>query len=181
MRFRTVSAAVALAVASAADATGIESVRRLPNGMEVRTTDGLLTLEPWSDSIIHVRFGPPGYRGNYNPSVIATPGKAHFTVGQTADSYLLSTPRLTVKVAKASSAVSFADEKGIPLLEEAERAIGNGTTDAFATKTIVYGLGQHQNGQLGYTGTIHLQQKNGDVGVPFLLSPSGFGILWHSA
>ena len=181
MRFRTVSAAVALAVASAADATGVESIRQLPNGMEVRTTDGLLTLEPWSDSVIHVRFGPPGYRGNYNPSVIATPGKAHFTVGQTADSYLLSTPRLTVKVAKASSAVSFADEKGIPLLEEAERAIGNGTTDAFATKTIVYGLGQHQNGQLGYTGTIHLQQKNGDVGVPFLLSPSGFGILWNNA
>src|SRR5207237_8928356 len=92
------------------------------------------------------------------------------------------TPRLRVRVGKATSAGSFADARGQTLLEEAERSVGNGTTDAFRTRAAIYGLGQHQNGLLDYSGgSVHLQQKNGDVAVPMMLSPAGFGILWNNA
>ena len=154
----------------------------LPTGIHLGTERGALTIEPWSDSVVHVRFGPEGYAGNYNPSVIAQPGKVRFAVKRTSDGWVLSTARLRVRIARATALVTFADARGATLLGEAERRIGDGTADAFATRTAIYGLGQHQNGLLDYSGsTIHLQQKNGDVGVPMLLSPSGFGILWNNA
>ena len=170
------------AVASAANADSVRSVRQLPTGIEVRTEAGILTLEPWSDSILHVRFGPAGYQGNYSPAVVARPAKVRFTVGKKRDASVLATSRLTVRIAKKSATVSFADASGQSLFEEAQRTIGGGTTEAFGTRAIVYGLGQHLNGLLDYSGnTVHLQQMNGDVAVPMLVSPSGFGILWNNA
>lgn len=162
-------------------AASVREARTLPTGLELRTDEGVLTLEPWSDSIVHVRFGPQHYSGNYNPAVIARPETVRFSVGKTALFYILRTSRLQVRVAKSSGMVSFADAHGRTLLTEAERSIANGTSDSFATRTIIYGLGQHQNGLLDYSGsTVHLQQKNGDVAVPILLSPRGFAILWNN-
>ena len=182
MRFWAAIVACTLAAASAAGAAKVDSVRQLPGGLELRTADGVLTLEPWSDTIVHVRFGSQTYTGNYNPAVIARPGQVRFSVRETRDAYLLSTPRLRLRVDKGTSAVSFQDSRGATLLEEAERTVGNGTVQAFATRTPIFGLGQHVNGLLDYSGsTVHLQQKNGDVAVPMMLSPNGFGILWNNA
>ena len=182
MRSWAVIAACAFAAASSAEASRTESARRIPTGLELRTAEGVLTVEPWSDTIVHVRFGPPSYFGNYNPSVVASPQKVRFDVRETSDAYLLSTPRLRLQIDKATCSVSFQESNGTTLLEEAERTIGHGTLEAFRTDAIVYGLGQHQDGLLDYRGSsVHLQQKNGDVGVPFLLSPAGFGILWNNA
>jgi alpha-D-xyloside xylohydrolase len=162
--------------------TDADTMRRLPGGLELHTQSGNLTVEPWSDSIVHVRFGPVGYRGNYNPSVIAAPEKLHFNVRETADAYVLITPKLSARISKATAAISFMDARGNTLLQEAERNIGSGTVQAFATRTPIFGLGQHVNGLLDYSGTtVHLQQKNGDVAVPMMLSPNGFGILWNNA
>jgi alpha-D-xyloside xylohydrolase len=178
--------ALALGAAFPARADEVQAMQRLPHGIEVRTGSGVLTLEPWSDSIVHVRFGAPGYAGNYNPAVIARAETVHFTVRETPAAYFLATPKLTVRVDRQTSALSFADARGRTLLEEAERAIGTGaggtgTMDAFRTRTAIYGLGQHQDGLLDYSGsTVHLQQKNGDVAVPMMLSPAGFGVLWNN-
>ena len=53
----------------------------------------------------------------------------------------------------ATAAVTFLDTHGMPVLEEAERSIGNGTVQAFATRAPIHGLGQHQNGLLDYSGS----------------------------
>src|SRR6185503_11469734 len=182
MRYVFCLAALAAAVASPAEAAPVTSLQKLPTGIELRTSSGVLILEPWSDATVHVRFGPAGYAGNYNPSVIAAPKAVAFTLRQTPAAYLLSTSRLTVRVDRNSSNVSFLDSGGHVLLSEADRSIGKGTVEAFGTRTPLYGLGEHQNGLLDYSGsTIHLQQKNGDVAVPMMLSPAGFGILWNNA
>lgn len=176
------AAVCTLAATSSVEAAKVDSVRQLPSGLELRTADGVLVLEPWSDAIVHVRFGPPNYAGNYNPAVIAKPGQVRFSVREVADAFLLSTSLLRVRVDKATSAVSFQDSSGATLLNEAERTIGKGTVQAFATRTPIFGLGQHVNGLLDYSGsTVHLQQKNGDVAVPMMLSPNGFGVLWNNA
>ena len=143
--------ALALGVAFPAQADEVGAMQRAPQGIELRTASGVLTLEPRSDSIVHVRFGPAGYAGNYNPAVIAKPEAVRFTVHETPDAYVLATPKLTVRVDRQTSAVSFADARGRMLLEEAERTIGSGTMDAFRTRTAIYGLGQHQDGLLDYS------------------------------
>jgi alpha-D-xyloside xylohydrolase len=177
-----VVAAGLIAAAAPAHADAVKSVRNLATGMEVRTERALLTVEPWSDSIVHVRFGTTGFTGNYNPAVIAKPEPVQFTVSETADAYLLSTARLTARVAKSSAALSFTDRTGAILLEDADRDIRAGTSQAFKTRVPIYGLGEHVNGLLDYSGsTVRLQQKNGEVAVPMMLSPSGFGILWNNA
>jgi alpha-D-xyloside xylohydrolase len=182
MRSIRLIAASLIALAAPALADSVQSVRQLPTGLELRTQNGVLTVEPWSSSVVHVRFGPTGYRGNYNPSVVATPEKVPFKLRQTADAWLIDTPKLTARIAKATAAVSFIDTRGAVLLQEAERSTGKGTVQAFATRTPIYGLGQHVSDQLDYSGTtVHLQQKNGDVAVPMMLSPKGFGILWNNA
>lgn len=174
--------ATSLALAAPAFADPVTSVRALPTGLELHTNSGTLTVEPWSDSIVHVRFGPIGYGGNYNPSVIAAPERVRFNIRQTADAYVLLTAKLSARISKSTAAISFTDNRGNILLQEAERSIGQGTIQAFATRTPVFGLGQHVNGLLDYSGsTVHLQQKNGDVAVPMMLSPNGFGILWNNA
>jgi len=175
-------AVFAAAVANPAQAAPVTSVQKLPTGIELRTSSGVLTLEPWSESIVHVRFGPAGYAGNYSPSVIATPAHVPFSLRQTPTAFLLSTGRLTVRVGRNTSNVSFLNSAGHVLLSESDRSIGKGTVEAFGTRTPIYGLGEHQNGLLDYSGsTVHLQQKNGDVAVPMMLSPAGFGILWNNA
>ncbi|HJP70058.1 MAG TPA: TIM-barrel domain-containing protein, partial [Sphingomicrobium sp.] len=175
--------AFACALLCASQSVGVEAQPvKAAQGFELGTSSGVLTIEPWTNSIIHVRFGPQGYKGNYNPSVIAEPMHVRFRVRETAADFLISTSRLTVKVSKTASLITFMDRTGQILLEEAQRSIGNGTLEAFATRVPLYGLGEHQNGLLDYSGSsVHLQQKNGDVAVPMMLSPQGFGILWNNA
>src|SRR5438128_1731114 len=154
-------AASLIALAAPVSADSVRSVRQLPTGLELRTQKGVLTVEPWSDSIVHVRFGPAGYPGNYNPSVIATPERVPFKLRQTSNAWLIVTPKVTARIAKATAAVSFTDARRAVILAEADRSTRKGTVQAFATRTPIYGLGQHGNGVLDYSGpTVHLQQQN---------------------
>ncbi len=168
-----------LAVATAARAEPVKT----ETGVRLQTGNGVLTVEPWSDRVVHVRFGADGFAGNYNPAVIAKPGPVNFTVAETADSITLSTAALKVKIDRGSGSVTFQTPDGKAIMNEGGRDLSHGVTQAFYdTGTIVYGLGQHQNGMLDYSGsTVHLQQANRDVGIPMLVSPKGFGVLWNNA
>jgi alpha-D-xyloside xylohydrolase len=170
-----------IAAAAPAQADSVKSARRVPGGIELRTERGVLTVEPWSNSIVHVSFGTTGFAGNYNPAVIARPEQVAFTVQETPASFVVVTPKLRASVSKQTAELSFADTRGNVLIEEANRDVGVGTTQAFKTPVKIYGLGEHVNGQLGYSGTIHMQQRNGEVAIPMMLSPNGFGILWNNA
>jgi len=187
-RIKITGAAVlllALAVApreSLAHRDSIVQSESLATGLSLRTQRGVLVVEPWSDGIVHVRFGTAGYRGNYNPAVIAEPQAVSHRIAETKDAYVLSTKRLVIRVNKADANITFLLPDGTPLLEEAERDTGLGITVSFKTTTALYGLGQHQNGYLDYAGhSIHLQQANTDVAVPMMISPDGWGLLWNNA
>jgi len=160
----------------------VHAREELPTGLRLQTDRGILTVEPWQEGIVHVRFGTAGYSGNYNPAVVAKPGGVNFRTAETPEAYTLSTSRLLVRISKADATIAFLLPDGTPLLEEAERDAGLGATASFKTTTALYGLGQHQNGLLNYSGhSIHLQQANADVAVPMMVSPNGWGILWNDA
>lgn len=158
------------------------SMQRVGTGMEVRTDAGVLTIEPVAPRTIHVRFGPAGYAGNYNPAVIAQPEKIAFDVAEAADAWTLSTADLKVRVGRQDGNVTFQTADGKDILQEGGRDLAHGVAQRFNAGGQVYGLGQHQNGLLDYSGNIvRLQQANRDVAVPMLVSPKGFGILWNNA
>ncbi len=155
-------------------------------GVTVRIPEGVLRVVPVTDRIMHVRFGADDFAGNYNPAVIAVEKPVAFKTAETKETVTLTTSALEVVVSKATGAVSFLTLDGKVLIDEASRDISHGATqrfsEPFGASTIFYGLGQHQNGLLDYTGTTtRLQQANRDVAIPMMVSPKGFGILWNNA
>ena len=159
-----------------------QAVTQTDTGIRLEAADGVLALDTYSDRVIHVRFGPEGFTGNYNPAVIAKPRHVDFKVVEEPESITLSTSALQVKVSRSSASVTFLTSDGKTVLQEWSRDLSDGVSVKFGTRMIAYGLGQHQNGMLDYSGsTVHLQQANRDVGVPLLVSRSGFGVLWNNA
>lgn len=175
----------------ASAATTDQDIERNPSGIRIRTANGILTIEPRSERIIHVRFGADrNWTGNYNPAVIAKPAVVSWTLSSKAGSVILATSALQVSVDKTSGRIEFLDKDGKPVLKEAGAqprtllGAGKGTRQVFALPDdeAVYGLGQHQSGYLDYrSNIIRLQQANRDVGVPMLMSSRGYGVLWNNA
>lgn len=189
----SVSAFGALAAAptppSQAVGASLASARVTAKGLQVKTAAGVLSIEPWSERIIHVRFGTkPAWTSPHNSWVVGAPVRTRWTTAETADAWILKTAALQVRVGKADGAVSFLDASGTVLLSEgaaqgrSPAAETGPVTQTFATPTPLYGLGQHQNGLLDYAGaSVRLQQENREVGVPMMVSPKGFGLLWNNA
>lgn len=173
---------------SGAFAETINAVRT-ESGLQVTTPNGTLMIEPFSNAIVHVRFAKsPAWSNPYNSWVIAKPTKVAWTFETNADDWLLKAGKIQVRIRKSDGALTFLDPSGNVLMSEwggarqiPERGEGP-IRQSFDTATRIYGLGQHQNGMLSYAGsTIHLQQANRDVGVPMMVSPRGFGLLWNNA
>lgn len=170
----------------------ITGTEKTASGLLLKTASGTLTLAPWSDRIIHVRYHrDSNWKGAYNPAVIAKPQAVAWTMAETPTAVTLSTAALQVRVDKASGKLAFLDAGGKLIVEEATaqpRALpasdGAALTQIFGLneEDATYGLGQHQGGQLDYRGSsVRLQQANRDVGVPMLMSSGGYGILWNNA
>ncbi|OFA07366.1 alpha-xylosidase BoGH31A precursor [Duganella phyllosphaerae] len=175
------------AQAPAAPAATEIAVQRSDAGLLIRTAQGTVRIEPWSDRVIHVLAGhDAGWHGNYNPAVIAKPAAVQWTVSETPEYQQLATSVLQVRVAKATGVISFHDAQGKAILKEladGRSAVpGSPVSQKFELDAPVFGLGQHLNGAFDYRGTtVHLQQANRDVAVPMLVSANGFGILWNNA
>ena len=137
--------------------------------------------------------------------IVQQTAKPKFTVTDNGDSYCVKAKNVTATVNKADGRIKFTDEGGKVLATEAvggksfkpfkvpEREIGVGTlTDEQSqglTWTLkfenqdeaLYGLGQHQSGELNMKGKNEdLFQYNTKVSVPMVLSTNGYGILWDS-
>lgn len=182
--------AVILCAAAGVDAADPSSKATvIATGLQIETATGVLSLEPFDQNIIHVRFATDGAWSNpYNTWVINKPAHVTWTVDEVPDGWVLKTGALQARVSKRDGALSFLDKTGAVLLKEgaeARRLPAGGAgpvVQAFDTVTPLYGLGQHQNGMLDYWGsTVHLQQANRDVAVPMMVSPHGFGVLWNNA
>jgi alpha-D-xyloside xylohydrolase len=154
--------------------------------LNIPTAAGVLTLEPLTDRIVHVRFGAAGFTGNDSPAVIGHLAGVHYAVTQGPDIVTLSTSALKVVAERATGKLTFMTLEGKRILQDDDRELRQGVQSRFylpgGSDGAVYGLGQHQNGMLDYSGTtVHLQQANRDVAVPMLVSPLGFGLLWNNA
>ena len=137
--------------------------------------------------------------------IVPQTAKPKFTVTDNGDSYCVKAKNVTATVNKADGRIKFTDANGKVLATEAvggksfkpfkvpEREIGVGTLTEEQSRGLtwtlkfenqdeaLYGLGQHQSGELNMKGKNEdLFQYNTKVSVPMVLSTNGYGILWDS-
>ena len=168
------------------------------DGITLKTTSGTLNLQVWASDIIRVRFSPTGDLSTRKSlSVIATPVKTVWHVKTTATDICLITGRLQADVDKESGAVRFLDPSGKVLLGEKEgtRALtpvtlaGTVPESAYQTEQdftlgsgqSIYGLGQHQSGNMNTQNQqVLLEQTNREVAIPLMMSSAGYGLFWDN-
>lgn len=117
-----------------------------------------------------------------------------FKVTESDTFITVSTSTLGIKINKDNSQIGFYDKDGIELLSEyskdvdpitySEYALNTNTCSAVFNSPVneaLYGLGQHQQSIMNYKGkTLSLDQQNGEIALPFLVSNRGYGILWDN-
>jgi alpha-D-xyloside xylohydrolase len=180
-------------------AAPIASVERRDDGVVLASSDGVLRLQIYADRIVRVWRTPAA---NVEPAeslaVILRPSRVRFQLEESADAIVLRTQDLLVSVRREDGRVTFADAAGTKYVEEGGATftpVTQGPAPRFrvqqsfasppafdgSPQEAFFGLGQHQSGLMNLRGAVvHLQQINGDVGLPFILSSKGYGILWDN-
>lgn len=186
----------ALAAASS-DALAAGSYRKTDTGIVVTPDHGpekAVRLQVYGDAIVRVTAVPDGDL-DLPPSLMVTavPQARGFAVSEQDGVVTLTTEKVRASVSLNDGNVSFVDASGqVDLVEsapgsfEAVRVEGKpylATRQQFNRNTSegLFGLGQHQNGQMNYNGEdVELAQHNMDIAVPFLVSTRNYGILWDN-
>ena len=158
---------------------------------------GTLRLEVWGPKTIRVLYGLTSPAPGASLAVNETRPSTPFTVSETATELTVATSDLQARVDTTSGQVTFLTPGGTTILAEAattphqlmQAPSGPGPYTSIGTFApnsgeLYYGLGEHQQqnpGNLTYTGTTQLLQKNpGESSIPLLFSSRGYGILWDN-
>ncbi|HUB79950.1 MAG TPA: TIM-barrel domain-containing protein [Bryobacteraceae bacterium] len=164
-------------------------------GIELRTADGTLRVQMIADNIARVSFAKSAILFSRGVSaVLPNSTTPKWTLSETPAELVLSTPKLKVRVDRATGRVSFLDAAGQPVV--AESAGGHVLESAEVQDEPVYharqlwqanadeslyGLGQQQKGVVDIKGyDLDLWQHNTNVVVPLLVSSRGYGIFWNN-
>ncbi|SEN44431.1 alpha-D-xyloside xylohydrolase [bacterium A37T11] len=178
---------------------------KIANGIEISLANSgaqpaqQLRLTVINARIIHVEAFPAGPLNISRPELMLTDTVKAYTGAwnllEQGDQLLLKTDSLTASVSLLNGAIAFTDHAGNTLTSEQPRSALSFTPDAYngdsfyqikqsfelAGDEALYGLGQHQGGQMNYRGRqVTLLQYNTEVAVPLLLSTRHYGILWHN-
>ncbi len=188
---------------SNASAMAVLSWQKQTDGVIFRLQTGTLTVQVWTPSVIRILYGT----GLTEPvhkslSVISTPQHVAWHLGVHPEYVIISTGSVQVQVNRATSAVQFLNEQGKPILSETpngrsltpETLPGPTPESSYISQQSfklspdedIYGLGQHRlptsQGNMSYRGiTVHLEQANREVAIPFLTSSKGYGLFWDNA
>ena len=173
------------------------SFRRTADGVVVTPAagpEGAVRLQVYGDRIVRVTTSPTReIEAPDSLMVIAEPAAGGFDVTEGGGRVTLTTPRVSADIDLASGNVSFRDETGNVILSESapaafapvevegQRYVSVRQQFNRGTDEGLFGLGQHQNGQMNYNGEdVELAQHNIAVAVPFLVSTRNYGLLWDN-
>ena len=166
-----------------------------PDGALITLKTGFLRLRVCTPSMLRVIYSLDAEVPARLDFIVTKTSWPHvdFTVAQDSKSVDLKTARLTARVNRANSALTFLDEKGKPLAQEDSRTLTpveiNGEkmlrserfTNMWGTQEAFYGLGQHQAGVMNYRGeAVDISQDNTNISIPFLLSSAGYGLFFNN-
>ena len=188
-----VALAVICNVATAAEGR----FEKTPDGVIVTPAQGTakrVRLQVMSERIVRVTAVPTESLATpASLMIVAKPAAAGFTVEDADSAVKVRTPKLQAEVSLADGVVRFLDAQGKPVLVEQPRTafqpIKIDGKDFYRiqqrfnanSREAFYGLGQHQNAQMNYSGEdVELSQHNMDIAVPFVMSHRGYGVLWDN-
>jgi alpha-D-xyloside xylohydrolase len=170
-----------------------QSYKTLIDGVQFFVPGGSMKVKVCTDKIIQVSYSTadtiPAKDSIIVNKIWGTPD---FSVSETADSVKITTSSLIVKVSKSTFLVSYYDHSGNLLLSENQKSMTPVTVLTTKTNTCsaifnspssegLYGLGQHQQKIMNYKGnSLALDQQNGEIALPFMLSTQGYGLLWDN-
>ncbi|MAF28105.1 MAG: alpha-xylosidase [Croceicoccus sp.] len=190
------SALAALALSASAFPAIAAEVERLEHGVIVTPDSGpadQLRVLVYGDGRFRVSALPDESFDLPDSLMVTERPSDDFTLTESGGMVTIATPTATAEVRLADGHVRFLDSAGTVLLDEAGRGAFRPVTiegeDFVAisqqfnrgTDEGIYGLGQHQNGQMNYNGEdVELAQHNMDIAVPFLVSTRGYGLLWDN-
>ena len=168
------------------------------DGILFRMEPGLMKLQVRADGVLRVVYAA-GDRFSSRRSLAVVkpaPGQVRWSMSETADRWILKTPKIRADVLKKSGAVFFFDDGGRTLLAEPEsggkvltaaKVLGEDCAHAeqffhFSSGEGIYGFGGHQDGVMNYNGRdVRLVQENTVDVTPVFTSTNGYGILWDNA
>ncbi len=173
----------------------VVSYQRDPVGVNFALVSGSMRVRICNEKIVRVSYCkedvvPQGDTLIVN-KIWDTPS---FTVSENDTTVIISTLVLDIAVRKSNSKVSYYDKSGNLIVEEhiktvepvtiAEYSLNTNTCKATFNSPVneaLYGLGQHQQGIMNYKGYKQLlDQQNGEIALPFVVSANGYGILWDN-
>ena len=154
-------------------------------------------LQPVGDRIIHVTsISTDEFPADKSLMAVNQYDKSvNVTVKEENDVITLTTKSLRVEVSVESGLITYKDLSGKVFLAQSNAAgqalvpeMFNGepsyqVVQSFDTQEneAYYGLGQHQQGLMNFKGRrVDLVQYNTEIGIPFLLSNKGYGLLWDN-
>jgi alpha-D-xyloside xylohydrolase len=167
----------------------------VPAGAEITSRDQTVRVQFYSPGVVRVLKWTAGGSPETHSLVVTARPKAGLAVSreETADSVVLASARLRVRVSKADGVLRFETPGGEGILAEARPAAFAPVKTPFETAASVtqafrltpdeglYGLGQHQDGLMNYRGhAVTLVQSNTDAVTPVLVSTAGWGLLWDN-
>jgi alpha-D-xyloside xylohydrolase len=192
---RAVLALALLGASTSALAAG--SWRKTDTGILVTPASGpekTVRLQVYGENIVRVTAAPTAdldVPASY--MVIAKPQAGSFAVSESAGRVTLTTGKVRASVELSTGNVSFTDAEGrldlaesgparfAPVEVEGKDFLSLRQQFNRGTDEGLYGLGQHQNGQMNYNGEdVELYQHNIVIPIPFLVSTRNYGILWDN-
>ncbi len=164
-------------------------------GVNFVLVDGSMKVRVCNDKIIRVSFCRKSSLPQGDTIIVNKVWEEPtFSVSENDTTIIISTQVLDVAVRKINSKVSYQDKLGNEILSENSKAVEPVIISQYSLNTntcratfnspvdeALYGLGQHQQGIMNYKGYIQsLDQQNGEIALPFVVSGNGYGILWDN-
>lgn len=161
----------------------------------VAISDLNLRIETYGQKIVRVIKSPtPEKLNKQSLSVIMPQGGKEIIRQETPTEFILTTPKLKIKINKSTGVVGFYSiDNQLLVTESANKPTFLPTNDVngksykvkqqfkLSASEAVYGLGQDQRGIINFRNqTVLLKQRNMYVANPFLLSSKGYGLLWDN-
>lgn len=183
---------------AAIPADPVLSFQEQDSGVICQLRSGTLELRVCSPRIIRVLYRPTGAAvPPKSLSVNANFRPVPWGLTSDASAILVKTAAVQARIDRQTGAVQFLDKQGAPILSEvpARRQLtpvtlpgpkpqnSHSAQQHFVLNKdeAIYGLGQHQDGFLDYSGsTVVLEQANREIAIPFLVSSRGYGVLWDN-
>lgn len=154
-----------------------------------------IKIQFYNNDIVRIIKFPEGKRFNKKSfAVIKEPEKVGFKINKSGNVLHIVGDAVKIDLNLQNGQITFFDLRGRRLLSEIKQgdrfvpregalddALEVKQTFRIAPDAAIYGLGQHQSGEINKRGKrILLRQQNMQIAIPYFYSTSGYGLFWDN-